>query len=60
MTARWDLKMVGPAMCFHDCVVDYIVHERKKKDHVVYLGGVLSISDIEPSNISVLFLLFLL
>jgi hypothetical protein len=52
--------MVGPAMCFHDCVFDYIVHERKKKDHVVYLGGVLSISDIEPSNISVLFLLFLL
>jgi hypothetical protein len=52
--------MVGPAMCFHDCVVDYIFHEIKKKDHVVYLGGALSISDIEPSNISVLFLLFLL
>jgi len=52
--------MVGPTMCFQDCVVDYIFHERNKKYRVAYLGGALSIDDIETSNISVLFLLLLL
>jgi hypothetical protein len=52
--------MVGPAMCFQNYVVDYIVQKRKKKDLVVYLGDEPTIGDAESSDILVLFLLFLL
>jgi hypothetical protein len=52
--------MVFPSMCFHNYDDDYIVQKIKKKDIVAYLGEELSIRDVEPSDILVLFLLLLL
>jgi hypothetical protein len=52
--------MVGPAMCFHNYVVDYIFLKRKKKDLVTYLGDDPSIENVEPSYILVLFPLLIL
>jgi hypothetical protein len=52
--------MVGPATCFQDYDVDYIVQKRKKKDLVAYTGGDPATSDIEPSYILVMFPLVLL
>jgi hypothetical protein len=47
----WDSKMVGLAMYFHDYATNYIFQERKKKDHVAYLGNDPSIDNVEPLDI---------
>jgi hypothetical protein len=52
--------MDDPAMCYKELDVDYTIQRRKRKGLVVYLEVDFSINDVEPSNITTLFLLLLL
>jgi hypothetical protein len=52
--------MTNPAMHYQKLVADYIVQRRKRKGPVVYLEIDYAIDDIEPLDITNLFLLPLL